>query len=273
MNVVKSKVAALALFLITLTVQTVFAQREARFKGRAVGISEQVLEKLDLSDDQKIELEALKNGFKTKMQTIRNTEFETTEDKRAAVKRLREEQKSAFETILTEQQQSQLATIRANQKEERKANREELKTALENYRTANVRPVLLAQRAKLETQISEEDRATLAELRPIFATKKAERKAARMEGKKEKRPSEVKGTDEDRKTLKGLVEKYKANIESLLAEIAPQQQKWRAEQKAIIDANRPEGSKNRRPKKDRKEKSERQVIKKGAFLLLDPNEK
>lgn len=193
--------------------------------------------------------------------------------------------------------------------EARKAEREVLKAALKTYRTQNIEPVLLAQRTKLEAILSDEDKAEIAELRVAFAAKKAEmekRKVAwRANGEKRnevdrkakmearKAYKEARENDKSLKALKILVEKYEHQIEELYVEIKPQQIAWKAEQKKIIQQYKPErniedkkhhtteGYRRSRGEKAHHRKGEGRrghhlgiegKMKKGHFLLLDPNQ-
>lgn len=65
-------------------------------------------EGLNLSDSQKVQMNALDEGFRAKMQDIRNNSSLTDEQKRAAVQAARDEQKTKRDAILTAEQREKL---------------------------------------------------------------------------------------------------------------------------------------------------------------------
>ena len=58
-----------------------------------------------------------------------------------------------------------------------KVDKDALHQDVKAYREANIQPVMLVQRAKLESQIEAQDQATIAELRPVFKAKREEKMA------------------------------------------------------------------------------------------------
>ena len=260
MKYLKNKAQTLMLILTILCVQNLMGQRGRHHQPNMITI-EAVKEDLNLSEEQTARIEKIQTDFKAQIQLVRADETKGRSEKRATIRLLTDNQKTAIEQVLTESQQTLLAERKAAYKEERKAkmeerksSRKELKTTLETYRTKNIEPVILAQRAKLETALSQADKAELAELRIAFADKKVakkeeieKRKAARKANKEKRGPADRKAKIEARKAqqvarendeaviaLKALVDKYENNIEELYAEIEPQQTTWKAEQKKII---------------------------------------
>ena len=165
--------------------------------------------------------------------------------------------------------------------------RKELHEKIKAYKDENIKPVMLEQRAKLEPMISEADKQVIAEFRIEFEKLKAERIAKfkemekdGMDGKHMNRKNlhehrKERVGEEKFEKMKSLVEKYKADIEPLFAEVADQQEVWKKDIQEITkttlqleDNELEEGLKRR--KGHHRERME--SMKMGRFLLLDPNE-
>ena len=147
---------------------------------------------------------------------------------------------------------------------------------------------MLEQRAKLEPEISEEDKKLIADLRIEFEKKRAEKKArfeqkgekgknGECEGKNGKRKEGAKnGNDENREKMKSLVEKYKGDIEPLFEEVADQQEKWKNDileiTKNTLELDDEEMERFKQRGKGR-HGEQAEMMKMGRFLLLDPSEK
>lgn len=124
----------------------------------------------------------------------------------------------------------------------------EMRQEMRTYLKTNVMPVLRAQRAKLEPQISEADRQLIGDIRQRQKALRQEALPA-MQQLKTKRQSGQPLTEADRAQLKGfkakrdavqtertaVVQRYDAPITSLLNEIAPQRTQWEADLKAIAE--------------------------------------
>lgn len=291
----KSITIKLLLLVFILGAQTVYAQ-----KGQRGNRAEQQLERLksivDLTAEQETEINALQEQLQEDMEALKAQEFEDRSAKRQAFKELMTNHKAEVESVLTEEQ---LATIKSTVQEKRAAKKEAfknvdwkaLKTEIKAYHQENVSPVLLAQRVKLEEKISAEDKVLLAEMRQEAKAKKAAWKAKHAEMKGErgnKRGRKGKGrkgkkhhaeNDEFRSTMKSLVEKYDTEIEALNAEIEPQKEKWAADLKAIHQKYMPEMEEGEEMHRGRKHKGHKRgygkddvkLMKKGHFLLMDPN--
>lgn len=314
MKYIKNRLQALILILAVLGAQNLMGQRGRHHPPNRMKTVETMKEDLNLSEKQAAQIEKLKADFKAQLKAIKEDESKERSEKRAAMKILMDNQRTAFGEILTVEQKTLIEEKKAAQKDERKAkmearkaDREELKAALKTYRAENIEPVLLAQRAKLEASLSNEDKAEIAELRVAFAAKKAEMEKRKVEwranGEKRrevdrkakmetrKAHKETRENDEPFKTLKVLVEKYEHQIEELYVEIKPQKIAWEAEQKKISQQYRPERNKGDKEhyateghKRSREKAHYRKggrrghhlgkegKMKKGHFLLLEPNQ-
>ena len=266
--------------------------------GKRMGMDlERLKTQLELTDDQEAQLMAIEKKYEAKMQALLEVDMQDEEEAMDAMHALRKAKRAEVKEVFTEEQ---LATLKANKeahKEKMKEMREARKVAREEmkaYQKENIKPVMLEQRAKLDTKISEEDQATIATLRVEMKQRKA-RMEKKMDDfmKGEKADKTARGkrgkgkgkgahkNSEHRETIKALVEKYQNDIQSLLAEIEPQQKVWKAEMKAIHDKHMPEDpnmqdgmhrGRKYGPLHEMEGKGERHKMRKMAhFLLLDPN--
>jgi len=260
---------------------------------------EKLKTELQLTDQQVQQIEELTTEQRTQMKQLRDTEFESPEARREAMKALQGDYRDGLADILTAEQQTKMKALQEGQraqkqeraaqfKEKRKATRDDIKS----YREENVIPVLQAQRAKLEPKISAEDKALISELRAKHAQRPKrlenpsieEQKAAKaqFEANKEERQAH-------KEQIKALLKTYETDIDALYAEIEPQVEEWKSEMKEIAAENRPADAKKRQHKKDlgegkkqgqggrkarmgdRGDKRGHVLLSKMSFLLLDPN--
>lgn len=276
------KTKYLAFLLFTLfTINTLAAQRGQRQnhrKGFSIDRLEMILE---LSEDQKEALAQIEVDTKAKIETLRNTEYESQEDKRAALKELMQTQRQAINDVLTPEQIAQLEALKEERKEknqQRKADRKALQEELKSYRDQNILPIMLQQRAKLESKIAEEDKATITALRVKVEARKSDRadqtnkKGRRMTGVNER-------NQEDREAIKALLNTYKADIKILFEEIEDKTELWKNDLKAIAAKYAPEnnaerGENTRSGRRDGKRGGKKpgpgKIISTISFLLLDP---
>lgn len=256
-------------------------------------------------------MKALHETQREEAKALLEQEFASREARMEAMKSLRENHRAAMDNILTEAQKEKLATLKEDAKAERTAERKErmdnFKAMAEEMKTFNqteVLPVLREQRAKLETQISAEDKATIAALRAKRPAQRSERPDFER-GERSQRPELTEAQKEairaDREQIKALVEKYDSEITSLLEEIKDERESWKTQMQEIGKKYAPEDLRERpmrgqregqmkrkmdgekRAQKMTKEEgkrfshrpglTDRKAMGKVGFLLLDPNEK
>lgn len=260
---------------------------------------EKLKTELQLTDQQVQQIEALTTEQRNQMKQLREAEFESPEARREAMKALQGDYRDGMADILTAEQQAKMKSLKEGQKakkEKRAAQfnqqRKATRTEISSYREENVIPVLMEQRAKLESKISAEDKTLIAELRAQHAQRPKrlkkpsieEQKAAKaeFEAKKEVRQAH-------KEQIKALLKTYETDIDALYEEIQPQVEEWKEEMKEIATENRPEGHQKRKQNNDLSEgkkkgkdgqkgrmgkRGERRgpaLLSKAAFLLLDPN--
>ncbi|MEM1322186.1 MAG: hypothetical protein AAGG75_18135 [Bacteroidota bacterium] len=260
---------------------------------------------LELTEDQLTQIAALQEEMKTEMKSLRALE---REERRTQMKSIRSDFQTAVEAILTTEQLAAVEDRRAEARERWEARRAQNKAMAEevkNHKETEVQPVLLAQRAKLEAQITDADKAKIDQLRDWLAEQKealkAERMAQREEQKARKAEGEV-GKARKKKHKKGarkkdhgllfqrlkndeehaaiadaLVDNYSDEIDALAEEIADDQERWKAERKAIADKYITEEQRERMKNKKKKAKSNeasrdelKSYYKKLGFILMEP---
>ncbi|MCH2084228.1 MAG: T9SS type A sorting domain-containing protein [Saprospiraceae bacterium] len=291
MNQLKFAVMAMAVMLLSLTAN---AQRKGGKKD--IAMMEKFKSELQLTAEQEQQLEELSIAFEKEVAEWRNKDFDSREALIEAKKGMMQEYKAEWRNILTEEQN---ALLEQKMKERKKKGRkhfmsEEAKKEIGFYKEQNIEPVMKALRAKLEGELSAEDRASIAELRTAFQAQKEKMKALKQQKGERKMKKEAfmelkKGMKTQHEQLKALTEKYDQEISDLFAEIEEDAQKWKEDIHAIakkyrdhmkgkeIEGERVRGRKGE-PKHGRRghgKKGHRgfgKNMKKGHFLLMDPTD-
>ena len=281
------KVMAMAILLFGINI--LFAQGEGRHHQRVHRSSpllmiDRIGSVVELTEPQQEELNVIKENYKTKLEDLKNQDFNNREEHREVMKGLLENLKEEVNNVLTLEQQSQLEEARQENRQKRKewfesidheAMHEEIKT----YNEMNIQPVMIEQRKKLDEVISEEDQELLATLRTTMMPLKKEGKE-KLKGRrsKENKPELTEEQKENRAQLKGLIEKYSEDIKLLMEEIDDDREVWESDIKAIRlkylpeelkKDDRPEGLHGNRGKHFRKQKMHFRHA--AGFLLMDPN--
>ena len=278
--------------IMILSVQQIWAQRSS------AGKIDHLKTELDLSDDQASQLEKIFESKQEEMMKLRSVDDNSRDEKRQSFHQSMEKE---IENVLNEDQLLKFQEIKkqhrgghgmrgkhmGHHEKFKDGKGAELHNQIKTYKEKNIKPVMLEQRAKLESKISETDKQVIAEFRIEFEKMKTERQA-RFEEMKKMRESEDaedfkrihkerKAFDDNdkREIMKSLVEKYRDDIEPLFAEVADQQEKWKKDIKAIVkntlDLEEDEMQHGmKRMKRFHGERSE--TMKMSRFLLLDPNE-
>lgn len=303
---IKQRILMIAVFcLVGSWAMAQGGHHRGHHEGPKAEMTEEMKTALNLTPEQRTQLDALKAETETAVQALKEQEGLDRESKRSAMREIHEANKAKFEGILTK---DQLVALRAQRSAEhgrreaqldqvdRKAMREEMRT----YHQEKIAPVMLAQRQKLEAQMSVADRASLAEIRSQIEAaheeKRADRKAESAtegNGKRGRRGGEhAKGErtgshhkrgggdmgeqfPAQHEALVAMVAKYDTQISSLLAEVEPQQVQWKADQTAIrnkyiteemrTEKHRQEGAKEDHPERTEKREQGAKI----HFLLQD----
>lgn len=239
------------LSVLMLTQSALQAQRPGPRAHRGPAL-EHLAEELNITEEQKTELKAMHEAQMEKMKALRDQEFDSREAHREAMKALRDEQRTAMEKILTAEQLQKLEDLKAEKEEKRTEQRKErmeghkaMRAEMKTYHETEVLPVLKEQRAKLEAKLSAEDKATIAGLREKMEARKAMREAAEPRERGQRQRPELSEEQKaafkaDREALKALVEKYDADIVSLLDEVKSEREGWREDMREIGEKYAPE---------------------------------
>lgn len=81
---------------------------------------EKAMDALELSDDQRAEIDALRSEMKEKIATLKADESLEDDAKKAEFKAIKQEKKEALNAILTEEQQTKLEAMKAEKKAQKK---------------------------------------------------------------------------------------------------------------------------------------------------------
>ena len=294
-------IVAFGLFLV---VTSAFAQNKPKHyprDNRGFFPPAELREELGLTEEQTTQIETLKQDFRAKMEEVRNSDFESQEDRKAAIKAVRSDIKGAFDEILTAEQKILLQEKREERAEQLKKKRKEfdregLKNALDEYRSQHIQPTMLAYRQQFDAKIDIADQQTLKDLRIVLADlpakrpMKGHRKAKRpnKNGEKE-RPTLSEDQKNSLQSLRSLTQKYANQIEEHLATLEDERQQWQDDLQEIADEYRPapadkdnlakgEGLRGNRNHRGRGkngrigEGGERGMWSKSHFLLMDPEQ-
>ena len=271
---------------------TLFAQRGSEQHA------ERLKTELELSDEQWEQLQPILQEKQEKMKALRDQEFDSREEKKAAFKEIQSSTDAALVDILTAEQLAKLETMKeqhhARKRKMRKSHlskevKQEMKQELEAYKKENVIPVLAKERAELDKQISAEDKEEIDRLRVAMKEKKkahkAEAKAKRESGQrptKEERMAykEKMKNDPDIQSLNALVEKYQEPLTEIHDKLAPQREQWKSDMKAISkkhmekanEDGEGKGTHARRHRHRQVKAEKKERLGHGKFLLMDPSQ-
>jgi hypothetical protein len=282
----KQFVQFLSLLLAVFFSATLFAQHPGHGKHRGLDV-ERLKSEINLTDEQVNQIESIQAKYKTELEKLRAEEGEDRMAKREAMKSLMKAQKEEISAVLTEEQKAALKAKKEQMRERfENVDHEAMRAEIKAYHKENVQPVMLAQRQKLEEKITAEDKATIAELRKVSAERRKMHEGRKhhkrgMHGedgvKRERKPRpEMEGKEGSFKQLKGLVEKYDADITALMEEIESERETWKAANKAIREKYmpKPEGEVKKghghHGKKMKHRKHHSGMAGKAHFLLMDP---
>ncbi len=120
-----SKFIRLPLLLLALgTFITAQAQQGARGpRGRLLD-TEKMKATLELTDDQVASINDLNTTQQDQMKALRDQDFETQEDRRAAGKELMQAYQASLKEILTKEQQEKLRNMRQQQRRKKRGRKE-----------------------------------------------------------------------------------------------------------------------------------------------------
>jgi hypothetical protein len=132
------------------------------------------------------------------------------------------------------------------QKGEGKGKHKEMHKEMKAYKDANILPILKSQRLKLEGELTEAEKSTIAKVRTEMEAGKTANKDFHKEVRgvkksdselSEAQKEKMKAIRAERKqameTLKPIAEAHKETLKSLKEEVAPKRETWEADLKSI----------------------------------------
>ena len=297
----------LLLIVSLLATTTVLAQRHRPHPHhpQMMELTEELKAELALTPEQITAIENLQAETKAAADALRQQEGLERDARREAMREIHHNAKASLTEILSTEQMAQLRNKREEHRQQQRelmksVDRKAMRAELKEYRELNVKPVMEAQRAKLEESLSEADKESLAEYRLVLAEAKEEARAERQqarEQRKSERANQKEGQEHrphrrhkrqhDRQglhekhpevfsDLEAMVERYDTEITTLLEEIADKHEQWKADQRAITERYMPEELmaqyEERRAKHEpnAERQTRREMKHKIHFLLQDP---
>lgn len=119
-----SKFIRLPLFLLALgSFITAGAQAKPQRGQARLLDTEKMKPVLQLDDEQIVSIDELNTTQQTNIKTLREQDFETKEDRQAAMKALMGEYQTSLKEILSAEQQEKLKAVRKEQRQKRRARR------------------------------------------------------------------------------------------------------------------------------------------------------
>lgn len=311
---IQKKSVIIGALLIAAAQLTLVAQRG----GHGFPI-EQMKDSLELSQDQVKQLELIRAESRELMQALRQNETMDRDSMRAKMRALRADSREKVEAVLTPEQQTKLAAMRQERgpgfdrkrgvqrgdmkgkSMDRRKRLKENQAEIRAYRAENVRPVLRAQRAKLDEKLSMADKEKISSLRASMEKKREEmrlqRQSLRKQGEKPgpdalKELRETHRNSAEMQEARALAEKYHGEIQGLLAEVQDQRNQWRSDIREIRQSGsdagfrktghhrhpaargehrmKHHGERQAGPSMDER-KERRATMERVHFLLMDPN--
>lgn len=120
-----SKFIRLPLLLLALgTFISVQAQQGPRGQRGRLLDTEKMKASLELTDDQVASINELNTTQQDQMKALRDQDFETQEDRRAASKELMQAYQTSLKEILTKEQQEKLRNMRQQQRRKKRGRKE-----------------------------------------------------------------------------------------------------------------------------------------------------
>lgn len=265
------RILKLSIFLMIFSV-SLAAQGKHHHPG-ASQLSDEIKTALQLTPEQTTQLDQLQLATREKMTELHENKDLSREQMKLNREAIQAEAKVGLSEVLTSDQLKQLRELKQNERQQRKeacanVDKKGLREEIKAYKEQNILPVMKAQRAKLESNLSADEKNSLAEIRTQIRedkrAKKSERQAVRSEegreqeakprgergGKRHARPGRghgdrlmgwLKHNEDAYNTVMAIADRHQIEIDELLAEVAPQKEQWRADQKAIKDRYAVEG--------------------------------
>lgn len=298
-NITSRFIAMAALCLMLMTPTFLKAQHEEM----AAKHIERMATFLDLTDEQVTQMKAMSSEMIENMKAIKMNDELDRDAKHAAMEELFENKKERMATILTPEQMAKVEEMHGKKghhgmrgmhrmhhshhgmhgemgDEKHKAVREEVHA----YMQENMFPVVKEKRKAFDEKLSAEDRETIAELRGKMEEHHGKMGMRRMKhghhghpgcekGDKDEAACKAKKEDAEgmHDTMKGLIEKYDADLTKVMEELEPQHEQWMNDIHAIMKKHMGEDADHHPMKEHKKHGKHMKMMHQAMFLMMDPD--
>ncbi|MCU0445694.1 MAG: T9SS type A sorting domain-containing protein [Microscillaceae bacterium] len=258
---------------------------------RPIDLVQKFADKLALNPSQKEQMTALAQKYQGIFAQKRRELPQMDRMKKWQMfKELRQEINNEIKNILTPAQWEQFEKLRAEQKTKMRqaiqdfrqnGGKEKLKTLrteMQAYQQQNISPIMQKLRGQLETQLSETDRQTLAQLREERQKMQDLSKKIRQTYRNNATPTEAdkqalqnlrQQMPTNRQKIKDLAQKYAEQLAQLELQIKDDKARWEQDLKNIVQKHLPNDELRQQIAPQLAHKY-RQGMRKGYFLLLEP---
>ena len=220
---------ALGLMVFSTSLQAQECHKGKGHKGRM----EMMRTNLDLSDAQAAQMESLNAKYRPQIKALKADETMDQETRRTKIHAIHEAKKADVKAILSPEQ---LVKLEEMHKGRGKGNHGEFRgKGRKGGVHAELKPIMQRQRAKLEAQLTEQDKSDLAVLRGRMKAQKQESKAFR----KEMHANRKAGT-QPTEAQKAQKEAFKKQREAIRTEVLTIAQRYESQLKTLHEEVKPE---------------------------------
>ena len=215
---------------------------------------EQLLDKLELSDQQREQVKALQEEFRQEFMEFRQ-EMQAGPDpqKRQQRRELMEKHQAELMEILSPEQRARLESLREERQASRRERMEKMREAhkpmreeMQSFHRETVRPAIQELRADFDRVLTENERVEIEAIRQKMREFRKEHRSDSLQhhgrkgrhgqlGEQQQQQREVLQTQfaEEFKTLEGIADKYKSELDAVRQKMDELQKEWREEREEI----------------------------------------
>lgn len=178
-----------------------YGQKPGHHRGDGDPI-EKMSEVITLTDAQKESITAINAEYKEKIQTAMKSGDRELGDS------LKNEKREKISALLTDEQKAQLAEHRKEMRDEHKGKREEMRKAMHE----KMEPVMRAKRAEFDSELSADEKATIARVREEVKSHMGDSMPADHHGP----PAWV---NEAKTQLQPIIDNHKTSLDTIMADL------------------------------------------------------
>ena len=251
--------------------------KDDKIEDRVKRMTQKMAVHLDLDEEQTEKVEAINLDFARKKMALHQEFKYNREAGRDQMKTLKEEHRAALSKVLNEEQ---MAKVDEHFRKHGRHGRHHMMHSPEMRQAfkKEMYPSLLEKRKELEAELTDDEKATIARLRPVFKAFKQEMKQARESGNLppvEERKASKEEMKELMQPLKAITENHRPTLEAIHNEMKPKMEAFR-------ESHHPkaEGKEDCKPEKhghakrgfqDGGKADMHHKMMVAHFLLMDPN--